>query len=108
MEISLPPTPFAAVVIEGRFDAHEVEQFRSVIEPHLVEGSHDLLLDLTNVNFIDSTALAELIRAMHRLRANGHDLVIVGTSASVRVILELTRLDLALTIRSAPEVAVAS
>ncbi len=85
--------------LSGRFDAHEADAFRTSFESIVSAHGGDVHLDLAAVDFIDSTALAEIVRAMKRCREGGHELVIVGVSDPVRVILELTRLDQALTIR---------
>ena len=50
-------------------------------------------LDLSAVRFIDSTALAELLRSRTALLAGGGQLVLQPVSDPVRVILELTGLD---------------
>lgn len=98
MNIDLPSQPHEPIVLCGRFDAHEAARFRADIEPFLSLGTTDVRVDLSGVQFIDSTALSELVRAMHRARATGHDLLIVALSTPVRVIFELTRLDRALTL----------
>ncbi len=88
-----PPT----VIMTGRFDAHEVGAFRAVVDP-ITEGSGtNVHLDLNGVNFIDSTGLAELVRAMKRCRSDGAELVLDTVSEPVSVILELTKLDRAFT-----------
>lgn len=86
------------VVLSGRFDAHEAPSFREEVDRALAGGVTTLHVALTDVEFVDSTALAELIRGMKHCREAGGDLVLVEPSAPVRVILELTKLDAAFTI----------
>ncbi|GGM08974.1 STAS domain-containing protein [Nakamurella endophytica] len=81
----------ASVAVAGRFDAHEVAEFRTVVEP-LVAAADELRLDLSNVVFIDSTALAELVRLDKATRAAGGTLVLTDLSDPVRVIMEITAL----------------
>lgn len=88
--------------LAGRFDAHEVDTFRAILS-QILDGSGsgpgaDVLVSLTEVEFIDSTALAELVKGMKQCRERGGDLILVSPSDPVRVILELTKLDLAFTI----------
>lgn len=85
------------IALQGRFDAHETESFRELVD-EILTSSADLRVILTDVEFIDSTALAELVRAMKHCREAGGELTLVKPSDPVRIILELTRLDTAFTI----------
>ena len=80
------------VNLAGRFDAHEVNTFRLALEPLLADAGAIIRVDLANVVFVDSSALAELLRAQRAATAHGGDLVLVDVSDPVRVILELTAL----------------
>ena len=83
------------VAVHGRFDAHVAPEVKHLIDQQIASGSLRLAVDLSDVTFIDSTALAVLVRAMKRCRLGGGDLVLRDPSETVRVILELTRLDAA-------------
>ncbi len=87
--------------ILGRFDAHESEQFRSYFEEAVSQGTKTFIVDLSEVDFVDSTALAELVRAMKQLRQEAGNLILRRPSNAVRIILELTKLDQAFTIEAA-------
>jgi len=91
-------TNTSTVSLEGRFDAHELDPFRDKIDLLTESGVFNINVDLGGVEFLDSTALAELVRGMKRCRENGGDLVLTSLSDPVRVILELTKLDAAFTI----------
>lgn len=80
------------VSVAGRFDAHETAGFRAAVEPLLAGYRPQLRLDLGSVLFIDSSALAELLRTQKRAREADGELVLTGLSDPVRVILELTAL----------------
>ncbi len=102
MDISVTETPAPttrSLTLRGRFDAHEAPAFRDALDAAMDNGHHDLAVVLTDVEFVDSTALAELVRGMKRCREAGGDLALVSPSDPVRVILELTKLDAAFTIR---------
>jgi anti-sigma B factor antagonist len=85
-------------MLSGRFDAHESDGFRATVDPVLEAGQVSLDVELADVEFIDSTALAELVRLMKHSRERGGDMRIVSPSDPVQVILELTRLNAAFTI----------
>ncbi len=83
------------LTLSGRFDAFETEGFRAVIDDLLDGPTTTISLDLHDVQFIDSSALAELVRAMKHCREREGELILSRLSDPVRVILELTRLDAA-------------
>ena len=94
MNITLDTDGDAAVIaLDGRFDAHEVDRFRAELDRVAAGGARHLSVDLDDVNFLDSSALAELVRGMKHARQEGGDLTLRSPSDPVRVILELTGLD---------------
>lgn len=88
----------AVVAPEGRFDAHRAPDVQTWIKEQDAAGIHDIIIDLTAVNFVDSAALAVMVNGMKACRAGGGDLVLCGVQQPVGIILELTRLDRALRI----------
>ena len=89
------------VTVDGRFDAYAAPEVAATLETMMDEGISDIWLDMSETTFIDSTALAELVRFMKRARTAGGDLTLWKPSDAVRVILELTSLDLAFSISQA-------
>ena len=83
----------ATLILNGRFDAHETDDFREVRDKLEADGVDTITVNMREVEFVDSTALAELVRGMKRARERRGDLILSELSDPVRVILELTRLD---------------
>jgi anti-sigma B factor antagonist len=52
-----------------------------------------LLVDVSGLEFIDSAALHEFVRAHRKLRADGSQLALVGPTGAVARIIQLTALD---------------
>jgi len=50
-------------------------------------------MDLSEVNFVDSSALAVMVRTMKHCRERNGDLLLCGLRQPVRIIFELTRMD---------------
>ena len=93
------------ITLTGRFDAHETPRFRELLADLLANGNGiEVDIDLSAVHFIDSSALAELLRAARAATDVGATLVLLNPSDPVRVIFELTALDQAFSIRYAPTV----
>lgn len=84
---------FVAAVISGRFDAHGTERFdREVVAIIDAEHAH-VIIDLAEVEFMDSSALAGLVRALKATVAHSGTVTLVAVSDAARIILELTQLD---------------
>jgi N-acetylglucosaminyldiphosphoundecaprenol N-acetyl-beta-D-mannosaminyltransferase len=70
----------------------EAVQHGAQLWKHALEGSSCCFLQLSNVEFIDSTGVGLLIRLQKRARLEQKQLVLIGCSPSVRRALELMRL----------------
>jgi len=91
------------VAIAGELDivnAPELETQLAATDANLADT---LILDLREVEFIDSTGLRALIAANERARSAGHRLVIVRGAKAVDRLLNLTQLDQRLEIVDDPD-----
>jgi len=89
----LEESGIALLELEGRFDAYEEPQVRKWLDAQQAADRARLIIDLCGVNFIDSTALAALVRGTKMTREAGGELLLCSLRQPVRVIFELTRLD---------------
>ena len=80
------------LALNGRFDAHQVSAVKERLDAALKE-SPNIVIDLAEVGFMDSAALATLVQGMKYCRQQSGDLRICNLQQPVRVIFELTRLD---------------
>ena len=76
--------------LAGRFDAHETQQVREWFQN---DQSKQVIVNLSEVSFLDSSALSVLVQEMKRRRERGGDLILASLLQPVRIIFELTRLD---------------
>ena len=97
MDITVTTTEAShpCMTLVGRFDAFETEAFRTTLDSLHADRKPTVAVDLQKVQFIDSSALAELVRAMKHCREHDGELLLCKLSDPVRVIFELTRLDAA-------------
>jgi anti-sigma B factor antagonist len=79
--------------IAGRFDAHQVPKIQKEIDAALADGATTIIMELSEVNFVDSSALAVMVRTMKHCRERGGELILCGLRQPVRIIFELTRMD---------------
>jgi anti-sigma B factor antagonist len=97
----------AVLRIGSRFDAYEAANVRQAMT-EAIDGTPRVIVDLSNVQFMDSTALAILVQGMKRCRQQQGDLRLSGLQQPVRVIFDLTRLDSAFQIYATEAEAIAS
>jgi anti-sigma B factor antagonist len=79
-------------VMEPRFSADTVGSFKEQVHQLIRDGNRKLLLDLTQVNFIDSTALGAVVSCLKAVRPDG-DLAVYGAKDTVATVFKLTRMD---------------
>jgi len=79
--------------ISGSFDIYTAEPIRSWLEQTITDPPANVVIDLTGVSFIDSTALAIMVQGIKRAREKKGDIRLCGLQQPVRMVLELTRLD---------------
>ena len=72
-------------------DAKSAQDFRQDLEA-IVEEGNQVLLDLGNVEFVDSAGLGSIVASLKRLRSNGGELKICDVHKPVRALFELVRM----------------
>lgn len=89
--------------LSGRLDAYESKQLNAWLEKASERPPARIVVNLSGVNFVDSSALSILVKGMKRCRQHSGDLVLCKMQQSVKVIFELTRLDKAFSIFDSEE-----
>jgi anti-sigma B factor antagonist len=82
----------------GELDAATVEVLRSAVSEAMGNGAERVVLDLGELDFVDSTGLGALIGALKRMRESGGELALTAVRPRVVKLLELTGLDKVFTI----------
>jgi anti-sigma B factor antagonist len=98
---------WAVVRASGDLDLTTAIRLREQAVQVVTGGQPRLVLDLQDVDFVDSTGLGVIVGLLKRTRAQGGDLRLVSTRSSLRKVLELTDLDRALPLASTVEEAIA-
>jgi anti-sigma B factor antagonist len=65
------------VAVTGELDIYTAPDLRDAISGVMSAGVHDVVVDLTRVEFLDSTGLGVLVAALKRIGANGGSLQLV-------------------------------
>lgn len=96
------------IASEGEIDVSSVGAFRNALSEAAGAGADRLVIDLSEVSFIDSSGLGALLDAHNRLRRDDRQLVVVAPSGTAAaVLLELAGLRGRLSIAETREGAIA-
>ncbi|HWJ11490.1 MAG TPA: STAS domain-containing protein [Nocardioides sp.] len=95
MELARSEPVDGAVVLSaaGRLNLTTAPQLRRTVDEAVTEGRARVVLDLTDVVFIDSSGLGAIVGGLKAARQAGGDLRIAGAGEQVRTVLGLTNLD---------------
>ncbi|WP_199725593.1 STAS domain-containing protein [Nocardiopsis sp. Huas11] len=83
----------AVVTVAGEIDLYTAPQLRNELVDALEDGARRLVIDMSRVEFCDSTGISVLLSAMKRSRDKGGDLELVAPKPAVTKVLEVTGLD---------------
>ena len=83
----------AVIALSGEVDIYSAPQFKETLVSGIDEGARRIIVDLTGVTFIDSTALGVLVSGAKRVRPLNGSLDIVCDDENITRIFEITGLD---------------
>lgn len=98
---------WVVVAVTGELDVATAPRLRGQMVEVATAGGLGVILDLTGVEFIDSTGLGVIVGSLKRLRGLGGDLRLVGADPGVRRVFEMTGLDTVMPLHSSLEDAMA-
>ena len=92
--------------LHGEFDVGNAGLVRSALSAADADGCPRVIVDLTDVPMIDSTALSVLVVAQKRLRRTGRELVVVLPEGGMTTKFQIAGLDRFLAISPTREAAI--
>jgi len=81
------------IEFEVEVDVYTAPQLKQQMISLLESGARELVVDLTKVDYLDSTALGVLIGGLKRMRERDGNMVLVCPSPRIRRVFEITGLD---------------
>lgn len=96
------------VEVRGEIDLHWAPQLRAALIKAAQVESPRVVVDLSEVSFLDSTGIGVLVGALKRVREKGGVLHFCGAASRVRRVFEITGLMQALPIFESREAALAA
>src|SRR5207247_10754279 len=86
------------IAISGDVDLYADPEFQQQLLDVIGRGGKEVVVDVSDTTFIDSTTLGVLVGGVKRLRPNGGRLSLVCSDRNITKIFEITGLDRVFTI----------
>ena len=84
---------WTVVTLAGQLDVATAPDLRQALQEAQYAGAHRVVVDLAELQFLDSLGLGVLVGGLRRARLHGGRLVLAGANDRIRQILEVTGLD---------------
>jgi anti-sigma B factor antagonist len=78
--------------LTGEIDLGNVEALRAALDA-CPDGPTDIVVDLTDLGYIDSSGIGAMLRAHEQLQAQGRRLVLEGASGPVLRVIQILELE---------------
>ena len=98
---------YSIVEVSGEVDVFTAPQLDEQLSGLVEAGSYQLVVDLSNVEFLDSTGLGVLVKALKRVREHGGSLSVVTATDRISKVFRITGLDTAIGLHGTIDEAVA-
>ena len=96
------------VAVGGEIDVYTAPKLRDKVTELVGEGHYNLVIDMENVEFLDSTGLGVLVGGLKRVRAHDGSLRLVCTQERILKIFRITGLTKVFPIHSSVDEAVSA
>ena len=85
--------PWTVLSAGGDLDVVGAPELRQAVVTVVAEGARLLVLDLSDLDFVDSFGIGAVVGALKRLRQRGGDLALVCPTPRIRRVFEICDLD---------------
>jgi anti-sigma B factor antagonist len=106
VEAELDPTT-RVIAVTGEIHVTTAPEFSKQLNDAIAEGVTGVVIDMSAVEFIDSTGLSVLLNGLRRVTRNDGRLSLVITNPTVLRLFEITKLDSTFDIQPTREAALA-
>lgn len=99
---------YTVLSVRGEVDVYTAPRLRERLIELVSQGSHQVVVDLEGVDFLDSTGLGVLVGGLKRLRSHDGDMILVCTQPRILKVFEITGLTKVFSIHDSVESATAA
>lgn len=78
--------------VKGEVDVYTAPKFKSTMIDLIDQGNYNLIVNLTNVQYMDSAGLGALVSGLKRVREHNGTVNLVSPTVPVQRVLDITRL----------------
>lgn len=83
----------AMVSIKGEIDIYSIEKFREAIEEKMKTQAPEIIIDCTELSYMDSTGMGVLIELRNKTKAIGQKIILKNPRPNIKKLLALTGVD---------------
>lgn len=98
----------SVLTVRGEVDVSTAPRFRERLIELVNEGRCNVVADLSDVDFLDSTGLGVLVGGLKRLRSHNGDLTLVCPQSRILKVFQITGLTQVFSIHDSVDAAVAA
>lgn len=80
------------VTVKGELDVYTAPELKQVFEPIAATGEHNLVVDLSELNYMDSTGLGIFVGTLKDLNKHNKELHVLGVNDRIMKLFEITGL----------------
>jgi anti-sigma B factor antagonist len=81
------------IAIKGEIDIYSAPEFKESLSQSINGVQQDIVLDCSELSYIDSMGLGILVGALKRVREKEHNIIIRNPRSTVRKLFKITGLD---------------
>lgn len=94
VEISKTERPNAVILkLSGKFDLEQADAFMNQFKLNTENKPAVVCMNMTDVQFIDSSGLGALIKALNMTKNNGGEMILFGLNQVIQNVFKLAKLD---------------
>jgi anti-anti-sigma factor len=77
------------VVLQGRFDFNSHREFREAVEQAVKDPAREVHVDLSGVDYLDSSALGMLLMLRDKAKGAGKEVALANVRGSVKQVIDI-------------------
>lgn len=81
------------VSVRGEIDIYSIEKFRDTIEEKIKTQASEIILDCSELSYMDSTGMGVLIELRNKTKELGQKIIMMNPRPNIRKLLALTGVD---------------
>jgi len=77
------------IALTGRFDFNAHREFREAVDQAVKDAAHEIHVDLTGVDYLDSSALGMLLMLRDKAKGAGKEVALANARGSVKQVIDI-------------------